>query len=230
MGHQPFTAPEVKPATILRWNSRTITRIGTVTITAAAANVDTGALNWSGPTKNASCAVTGLAAVVEVSETPKTKSFQAKKNVKIAAVKTPGAARGTITFRNACHEVAPSTWAACRCGGSVEGLLLELAGELGRNRRQVSRVGELGGVGSVDAHQIDAVVAGGESAGQLDALLAGVLRQHLRLDGVGVGAALLGDYEARTATRASASDLRRPTLGLLGERISGRPMLRLLRL
>ena len=44
---------------------------------------------------------------------PKTKSFQAKKNVRIAAVKTPGAASGTMTLRNACQEVAPSTWAAC---------------------------------------------------------------------------------------------------------------------
>ena len=31
----------------------------------------------------------------------------------IAVVKTPGAASGTITLRNACHVVAPSTWAAC---------------------------------------------------------------------------------------------------------------------
>ena len=44
---------------------------------------------------------------------PKTKSFQAKKKVKIAAVKTPGAASGTITLRNACHDVASSTCAAC---------------------------------------------------------------------------------------------------------------------
>ena len=28
-------------------------------------------------------------------------------------MKTPGAASGTITLRNACHDVAPSTWAAC---------------------------------------------------------------------------------------------------------------------
>ena len=28
-------------------------------------------------------------------------------------VNTPGAASGTITLRNACHVVAPSTWAAC---------------------------------------------------------------------------------------------------------------------
>ena len=40
-------------------------------------------------------------------------SFQQKKNVRIAVVNTPGAASGTITLRNACHAVAPSTWAAC---------------------------------------------------------------------------------------------------------------------
>ena len=44
---------------------------------------------------------------------PKTKSFHAKKNVRIAAVNTPGAASGTMTFRNACQAVAPSTCAAC---------------------------------------------------------------------------------------------------------------------
>ena len=31
----------------------------------------------------------------------------------IAVVNTPGAASGTITLRNACHVVAPSTCAAC---------------------------------------------------------------------------------------------------------------------
>ncbi len=51
--------------------------------------------------------------MVDVSEIARTNSFHAKKNVRIAAVKTPGAASGTITLRNACHEVAPSTWAAC---------------------------------------------------------------------------------------------------------------------
>src|SRR4029079_1844876 len=50
---------------------------------------------------------------VDGRESASTNSFQAKKNVRIAAVKTPGAASGTITLRNACHEVAPSTWAAC---------------------------------------------------------------------------------------------------------------------
>src|SRR4051812_17446633 len=35
------------------------------------------------------------------------------KNAMIAVVKTPGAASGTITLRNACQVVAPSTCAAC---------------------------------------------------------------------------------------------------------------------
>ena len=70
-------------------------------------------MNGSGPTKNDICAGTVRDAVVDVSEMASTNSFQAKKNVRIAAVKTPGAASGTITFRNACHDVAPSTWAAC---------------------------------------------------------------------------------------------------------------------
>ena len=56
---------------------------------------------------------TGRAASVDVSEMPYTKSFQAMKNAMIAVVKTPGAASGTITLRNACQFVAPSTWAAC---------------------------------------------------------------------------------------------------------------------
>src|SRR5690606_2084414 len=90
-----------------------MTMIGTVTTIAAADSVETGGLNWSGPTKNASWAGTGRDAVVEVSEMPNTKSFHAKKNVRIAAVNTPGAASGTITLRNACHGVAPSTCAAC---------------------------------------------------------------------------------------------------------------------
>ena len=51
--------------------------------------------------------------VVDVSEIASTNSFHAKKKVRMAAVKTPGAASGTITLRKACHEVAPSTWAAC---------------------------------------------------------------------------------------------------------------------
>ena len=43
----------------------------------------------------------------------KTKSFHAVKNAMIAVVNTPGAASGTITLRKACHDVAPSTCAAC---------------------------------------------------------------------------------------------------------------------
>src|SRR5262245_41508507 len=86
---------------------------GTVTTTEAVASWEYGGLNGSDPTKKDICAGTVRAAVVDVSEMASTNSFQAKKNVRIAAVKTPGAARGTITLRNACHDVAPSTWAAC---------------------------------------------------------------------------------------------------------------------
>ena len=69
--------------------------------------------NWLAPEKNASAAGTGLAASELVSVIPKMKSFQIAKNVRIAAVNTPGAASGTITLRNACNGVAPSTCAAC---------------------------------------------------------------------------------------------------------------------
>ena len=49
-GH-PFTAPEVSPATILRWNTKTMMMMGMVTITEAAASCPYGGLNGSGPTK-----------------------------------------------------------------------------------------------------------------------------------------------------------------------------------
>src|SRR3954452_1650502 len=86
---------------------------GIVTITEAVASWTYGGLNGSGPTKNDICAGTVRVLVVDVSEIASTNSFHAKKNVRIAAVNTPGAASGTITLRNACHDVAPSTWAAC---------------------------------------------------------------------------------------------------------------------
>ena len=82
-------------------------------MTAAAEMAAVGCWKNDSPVKNASAAGTGRAASVAVSEMPNTKSFQAKKNVRMAAVNTPGAASGTITLRNACHGVAPSTWAAC---------------------------------------------------------------------------------------------------------------------
>src|SRR3954451_25049060 len=87
--------------------------IGTVTTTEAVASSPYGGLNGSGPTKKDSCAGTVREAVVDVSEIARTNSFHAKKNGRMAAVKTPGAASGTITLRKACHDVAPSTWAAC---------------------------------------------------------------------------------------------------------------------
>src|SRR5215218_6744472 len=110
---QPFTAPAVRPATMRRWNRRTSTTTGTVTTTAAAEMAAAGRWNCDAPVKKARAAGTGRAASVEVREMPNTKSFQAKKKARMAAVNTPGAARGTITLRNACHDVAPSIWAAC---------------------------------------------------------------------------------------------------------------------
>ena len=70
-------------------------------------------LEIDAPWKKASAAGTVRALSVDVSEMANRKSFQQKKNVRIAVVNTPGAASGTITLRNACHEVAPSTCAAC---------------------------------------------------------------------------------------------------------------------
>src|SRR5215210_2656536 len=96
-----------------RWKRSTRITTGMVTTTAAAEMAAAGRWNWEAPVKKARAAGTGRAASVEVSEMPNTKSFQAKKKARMAAVNTPGAARGTMTFRNACHGVAPSIWAAC---------------------------------------------------------------------------------------------------------------------
>src|SRR3954466_5564751 len=96
-----------------RWNTSTMATTGIVTTTAAAAMAAVGCSNWDAPVKKARAAGTVRARPVDVREIPNTKSFQAKKKVRMAAVNTPGAARGTMTFRNACHGVAPSTWAAC---------------------------------------------------------------------------------------------------------------------
>src|SRR3954469_13021777 len=96
-----------------RWNTSTSTTTGTVTTTAAAAIAAVGFWNCDAPVKKASAAGTVRARLVDVSEIANKKSFHAKKNARIAAVNTPGAASGTITLRNACHGVAPSICAAC---------------------------------------------------------------------------------------------------------------------
>jgi hypothetical protein len=108
-----LTAPLVRPATMRRWKISTRATTGMVTITAAAAMDPVGSTNWEAPEKRPSAAGTGRAALVEVSEMPYAKSFHAMKKAMIAVVNTPGAASGTITLRNACQVVAPSTWAAC---------------------------------------------------------------------------------------------------------------------
>src|SRR5262245_33998241 len=111
MGY-PFTAPEVRPAMMRRWNIRTSMTTGMVTTTEAAITYGTADWNIDAPWKNASAAGTVRALLVEVSEIANRKSFQQKKKVRIAVVNTPGVASGMMTLRNACHWVAPSTWAA----------------------------------------------------------------------------------------------------------------------
>ncbi len=86
--------------------------MGTVTTTAAAAIDPVGCSNCEAPVKKAIEAGTVRADSVEVRVMAKRKSFQAKMNTRMAAVNTPGAARGTITRRKAWKGVAPSTWAA----------------------------------------------------------------------------------------------------------------------
>ncbi len=72
-----------------------------------------GCSNCDAPVKKASAAGTVRAASVDVSVLAKMKSFQAKMKTRMAAVNTPGAARGTITLVKAWKGVAPSTCAAC---------------------------------------------------------------------------------------------------------------------
>ena len=60
-----------------------------------------GCANCDAPVKKFSAAVTVRLLSVDVSVMAKTKSFQAKKKTRIADVKTPGAASGTITLRKA---------------------------------------------------------------------------------------------------------------------------------
>src|SRR3712207_5100441 len=86
--------------------------MGTVTTTAAAAIAPVGSVNCDPPVKNASAAGTVRELSVEDRTIANRKSFHAKMNTRIAAVKTPGAASGTITFVKACHGDARSTCAA----------------------------------------------------------------------------------------------------------------------
>src|SRR5579859_2513112 len=113
VGHQPLTAPAVRPATMRRWKTSTRMMMGMVTTMAPAAMAVVGCWNCEAPVKNASAAGTVRARLVEVSVMANAKSCQAAKNAMMAVVKTPGAASGTIALVKACHAVAPSTWAAC---------------------------------------------------------------------------------------------------------------------
>src|SRR3954451_17309778 len=95
----PLTAPAVRPATIRRWKMSTKMMIGTVTSTAAAAMLPVGEVNCDSPVKNAIAAGTVRDEFDDVSEIANTKSFHAKMNTRIAAVKTPGAASGKMMRR-----------------------------------------------------------------------------------------------------------------------------------
>src|SRR3954468_4709901 len=96
-----------------RWKAKTMMMTGMVTTTDAAMMAVIGDWNCDAPVKNDNAAGTVRALSVDVREMASRNSFQQKKNVRMAVVNTPGAASGTMTFRNACHAVAPSTWAAC---------------------------------------------------------------------------------------------------------------------
>src|SRR5438034_10576246 len=109
----PLTGPAVRPATIRLWKSRTMMTMGIVTTIDAAAIDPVGCWNCDAPGNCEIAAGTVCAAGVEVSDTAKTKSFQAKMNTRIAVVKTPGAASGAMTLVKAWNGVAPSTAAAC---------------------------------------------------------------------------------------------------------------------
>src|SRR4029078_12686839 len=102
-----------------RWKIRTMMMTGIVTTTEAAMMAVIGDWNCEAPVKNDSAAGTVRARSVEVSEIASRNSFQQKKKVRIAVVNTPGAASGTITLRNACQAVAPSTCAACSISHGV---------------------------------------------------------------------------------------------------------------
>src|SRR3954451_14003199 len=120
----PLTAPAVRPATMRRWKNRTMMMMGTVTTTAAAAIEPVGCVNCDAPGNCEIAAGTVCAALVDVSDTAKMKSFQAKMNTRIAVVKTPGAASGAITLVKAWNGVAPSICAAC---SSSQGISLKNA-------------------------------------------------------------------------------------------------------
>src|ERR1700753_2782285 len=86
--------------------------IGTVITTAPAAIDPVGSSNCELPGKFAIATGAVIAALVAVSDSASSRSFQAKMNTRIAAVTNPGAANGTMILRKACPGVAPSILAA----------------------------------------------------------------------------------------------------------------------
>src|SRR4029453_11060455 len=146
LGHHPFTAPAVRPATMRRWKSSTRTTTGIVTTTEAAAIAGTGDWYCDAPVKKASAAGTVRERSVEVSAIANRKSFQQKKKVRMAVVNTPGAARGTITLRNACQGVAPSTCAACSSSHGIwrkKAAIVQMASGRANVREGMTRPGQV---------------------------------------------------------------------------------------
>jgi len=93
---------------------------------------------------------------------------------------------------------------------AVTAAVLDRVLQVVRDRGEEPGVGELSGVRRVDAHQVDAAVVRREPAGELDALLARVLREDLRRDRVAVGAAVLGDRGLAAAVGVDVPDELRP--------------------
>ena len=75
--------------------------MGMVMTTAAAAMEPVGSSNCELPVKFAIATGAVIARSVEVNDSARSRSFQAKMNTRIAAVTTPGAASGAMTLRNA---------------------------------------------------------------------------------------------------------------------------------
>src|SRR5919205_1165250 len=103
-----LTAPAVRPATILRWNTSTRMTSGMVTMVPAAMMAVYGIWFGWAPAKLAMATVTGWVASLE-SWLAMRNSFHEEMKARIAVVKMAGAARGMMTLRKACPCVQPST-------------------------------------------------------------------------------------------------------------------------
>ena len=116
---QPLHCAGGEAATILRWKMSTMTMIGIVTTTAAADSVDGGRVELVRPDEECRRHRDGASGDDRGRRSRTSKSFQAK-NVRMAAVKTPGARAGRSPSK-ACQAVAPSSRAACSSSSGCRG-------------------------------------------------------------------------------------------------------------